>query len=818
MPPEYAEKHDGYLRQYRKLGVKTVIDATTIVKGQRLNGEIFGLELRVHEVPSNGVSLFLGFARDVTEERKALVHKSIGESIVERSHEPIIIIDKIGTIQVFNQAARTLWGYTGEETQGQNVKMLMVESTAVKHDGYLANYLKKRQKRVLDTCRLLDARHKDGSVLPVQLSAKEVLKHGKVVYVAYAMSVAKQAERMVKVNLLVTTLALSTTTAVTITQTGTIELWKNGEELFGYSEKEMLGKNIKVVMPPNVAVQHDGYLTRYNKTKVKTVIGKTLRVMGVTKANKTVPIDISIREAVITATDRVFVGNIVDASKDSENERNFQIAESITNMSKSPLIMIGSDCLIKMWNPASEACFGYTEEQALGKNVRMITPPGIRENHDGYVERYLRTRLKRVVDTSKELTGIRRNEDGTETTVPVTLYLRDALDEDGKTIFFGFISDNTEMKVSQRKEKLNNSVLDNAPLPFCSINDVGIIQQFNPAACKIFGYTKQELIGQNIKLVMPPAIAEKHDGYLASYKVTGAKHVIDTARILEGRSKSGESVVFESHINEVVLQDESLYMGYLRDNVQVQQLNEIAVATGSIALTSVAIVSIDVSGKITSMNDATEALLGYTAEESIGQNVAMFTPPQTAVNHDSYIRRYLEDGVKRVVDQVRVVDAKHKSGDIFPVKLRVFEYITDSQHLFFAFVEDYRTVAQRQVAVGLASMVSKVSLSPLITINEHGVILSMNAAAQETFGFNEEHVIDKNIKILMPDEVSDKHDGYLKRFVQSGCVTANRQVFSKQGQPITAETKLGDIVQANLSVFHTITNENTHLFVGCLRV
>jgi PAS domain-containing protein len=62
------------------------------------------------------------------------------------------------------------------------------------------------------------------------------------------------------------------------------------------------------------------------------------------------------------------------------------------------------------------------------------------------------------------------------------------------------------------------------------INEQGIIQKYNESAAQTFGYSKEEAIGQNIKMLMSPDVADKHDGYLRRYVETGVKHIVGRKR------------------------------------------------------------------------------------------------------------------------------------------------------------------------------------------------------------------------------------------------------------------------------------------------
>lgn len=111
------------------------------------------------------------------------------------------------------------------------------------------------------------------------------------------------------------------------------------------------------------------------------------------------------------------------------------------------------------------------------------------------------------------------------------------------------------------------------------------------------------------------------------------------------------------------------------------------------------IVTIDSRGHIISVNQATERLLGWSAEEMLGNNVVMLMPAALRHEHDSYLTRYLETGEARIIGQGREVEAVHKDGYRVAIRLAIGHVKVGSDDFFVAFITDIRQRIQMEYAL-----------------------------------------------------------------------------------------------------------------------
>ncbi|PIR37203.1 MAG: hypothetical protein COV35_10610 [Alphaproteobacteria bacterium CG11_big_fil_rev_8_21_14_0_20_39_49] len=120
-----------------------------------------------------------------------------------------------------------------------------------------------------------------------------------------------------------------------------------------------------------------------------------------------------------------------------------------------------------------------------------------------------------------------------------------------------------------RKNIKNNTplqtVMDTILDGLIIIDKVGTILSFNPAASRIFGYTAEEVVGRNVKMLMPNPYHNEHDSYIRNYIKTNDAKVIGIGREVSAKRKNGKVFPIELGINEMVLEGKLFFVGMIRD-------------------------------------------------------------------------------------------------------------------------------------------------------------------------------------------------------------------------------------------------------------
>ncbi len=335
---------------------------------------------------------------------------------------------------------------------------------------------------------------------------------------------------------------------------------------------------------------------------------------------------------------------------------------------------------VQWFGRSAEQMAGITLQDLLGEALFALNEPFIQAALGGKQQIFERT-LKKA--------------DGTITYTLV--YYTPDFNSQGTVIgFFVLVSDVTPIKEAEKRlrdtETRLRAILDNVLDGIITINAMGTIVTINPAVMRLFGYDGSELIGQNIKILMPEPNRSNHDGYLAGYHSKKGSRAIGMGRQLEGLTKDGRVFPIELAVTEVDLNGERLFVGVIRDITERKNNESIQARFSAIIESSTdAIMSKTLDGIVTSWNPAAERLFGYTASEMIGTPMLRLFPPEREGEEPEILAKIRQGESIEHFGTIR----KKKNGDIFPISVTISP-IRDKTGIIIGAAKIARDITERK--------------------------------------------------------------------------------------------------------------------------
>jgi two-component system sensor kinase FixL len=132
------------------------------------------------------------------------------------------------------------------------------------------------------------------------------------------------------------------------------------------------------------------------------------------------------------------------------------------------------------------------------------------------------------------------------------------------------VAEMTNIDLLAREAHLK-SILDTIPDAMVVIDEHGIMRSFSSAAERLFGYASGEMIGQNVKILMPSPYRDGHDAYLERYMKTGERRIIGIGRVVVGERKDGSTFPMELAVGEMRSNNRRFFTGFVRDLTERQE-------------------------------------------------------------------------------------------------------------------------------------------------------------------------------------------------------------------------------------------------------
>ena len=223
-----------------------------------------------------------------------------------------------------------------------------------------------------------------------------------------------------------------------------------------------------------------------------------------------------------------------------------------------------------------------------------------------------------------------------------------------------------EVEESTEAVKRLRSVVNHVLDGIVTIDHRGTVTTFNPAAERIFGFAASEVIGQNVKLLMPEPYHGQHDGYLAGYLQTGEAKIIGIGREVVGRRKDGSTFPMDLAVSEFRLGDERYFTGIVRDITERKRAEaELRLLNDVVEQSMQPFAMTDLGGRILRANGAFERLTGYTEQELHDLTYQQLTPERWHEMEGKCVAHTLATGQAARFEK----EYRKKDGSLIPVEV-----------------------------------------------------------------------------------------------------------------------------------------------------
>lgn len=357
----------------------------------------------------------------------------------------------------------------------------------------------------------------------------------------------------------------------------------------------------------------------------------------------------------------------------------------------------------------------------------------------------------------------------------------------------------------RRDETRMRAMLDTAVDGILTIDAHGTIRAANPAIERLFGWTRQELVGRNIKMLMPEPQRAQHDGYLSRYQQTGEARIIGVGRDVEGVRKDGSLLPIRLAIGKADLPEETLYVGFITDLSKQRSMERALRASEQqyrLLIRNIPGVVFscidDANWTMRYISDAVETLTGYPAQDFIDGRIHFnqLIHPDDHEHIARNVREALNNGTHYIVEY-RLIHRDGRERWLWESGGGVPSAAGTDGRIDGVIIDNTEAKLRNAEFEGTVAAISRAML--VVEYDMDGTILSANRNFQNLSGYTEAELIGQHHRIFCMQEVRalPAYATLWEQLGQGEIVGGEYRYFNKQGEELWVRTTLNPILDAD---------------------